>query len=482
MKNVRGSCRIAAVWGRKESIGLFSAPPRESTTFGHKAAVGLEGDEGDAEPCLAGQERRGNLMRRQSILSLSWPRAVCALTLAGVIGIALTVLAGSTGSSRRLVASSGGMTTVEDKNGKAGAVELVRNTPRTKRNMTYRIAIGSDIPAGSFSQVTVDAGPIDGSQGNPQTFDWEEGEVHYLSTIPTGQAASCGAGCQDVFTSWSDGGASSHMITVNASLPTRILARFQRQYFLTMNVNEAWRGSVLPGSGWQKAGVPLSITATANAGQAFRSWTGTGNGNYQGNSNPHNITMKGPITETATFVNETVAVTIASDPPLTGYIIVDGKNITTPQSYSWVPLTPHTVTAALEFPCGPGCRYIFTHWFDGAPARRTISAPSFPVTYTAKYQKQYLLTMKVSSPVGSVKPGTSWHNSGATVSITAWGRLSVPRYDFFSWTGLGSGSYSGTPKPANSAKVTMNGPITETANFKRNPGKADSPVGGPKPN
>src|SRR6185295_2998315 len=39
-------------------------------------------------------------------------------------------------------------------------------------------------------------------------------------------------------------------------------------------------------------------------------------------------------------------------------------------------------------------------------------------------------------------------------------------YSFNGWTGSGTGSYSGTNNPAS---ITMNGPVTETANFTQNP-------------
>ncbi|MGC9077109.1 MAG: InlB B-repeat-containing protein, partial [Conexivisphaera sp.] len=72
----------------------------------------------------------------------------------------------------------------------------------------------------------------------------------------------------------------------------------------------------------------------------------------------------------------------------------------------------------------------------------------------------YLLTMAVNpSGAGSVAPGSGWYNAGATITISA-----TPNsgWVFISWTGSGSGSYSGTNNPAS---ITMNGPINETANF-----------------
>ena len=63
---------------------------------------------------------------------------------------------------------------------------------------------------------------------------------------------------------------------------------------------------------------------------------------------------------------------------------------------------------------------------------------------------------------GSVTPGSGWKNSGMTVSISA---TPANGYSFGSWTGTGSGSFSGTTNPAS---ITMGGPITETATFAHN--------------
>ncbi|PYL65615.1 MAG: hypothetical protein DMF25_02980 [Verrucomicrobia bacterium] len=64
---------------------------------------------------------------------------------------------------------------------------------------------------------------------------------------------------------------------------------------------------------------------------------------------------------------------------------------------------------------------------------------------------------------GTVSPGSGWKSSGVTGSISA---TPATGYSFGGWTGSGTGSYSGTNNPAS---ITMNGPITETAAFTKNP-------------
>ena len=59
-------------------------------------------------------------------------------------------------------------------------------------------------------------------------------------------------------------------------------------------------------------------------------------------------------------------------------------------------------------------------------------------------------------------PASGWKNSGAAVSIRA---KPSRNYSFNSWSGSGTGSFSGT---TNRASITMGGPITETATFTHN--------------
>jgi len=82
---------------------------------------------------------------------------------------------------------------------------------------------------------------------------------------------------------------------------TNIQFLFQHQYYLTMNVSSTGGGTVTPNSGWYGADEGVMITAKANPGYKFKSWTGTGSGSFTGTSTSHTISMKSAITETANF-------------------------------------------------------------------------------------------------------------------------------------------------------------------------------------
>jgi hypothetical protein len=113
-----------------------------------------------------------------------------------------------------------------------------------------------------------------------------------------------------------------------------------------------------------------------------------------------------------------------------------------------------------------GTRYICNSGCSGSVSSST--------TVTASYGTQYYLTMQAGSG-GTVSPSSNWYNAGSSVSISA-----TPNsgYSFSQWTCSSSGCacYSGTNNPAT---VTMNCPITETANFNIFVTVTSSPVTGP---
>jgi len=96
--------------------------------------------------------------------------------------------------------------------------------------------------------------------------------------------------------------------------------------------------------------------------------------------------------------------------------------------------------------------------WSGAPLVFWMLEPS---TITWNWKTQYWLTTNANpSSGGTVTPSSGWQEAGAFVSIQA---LPNPGYTFQSWTGSGSGSYSGSLNPVT---IQMNHWFTETANFK----------------
>ncbi len=286
-----------------------------------------------------------------------------------------------------------------------------------------------------------------------QTFSWVPGNSH---TIATTSPQSGGTGIQYVWSSWSDGGAISH--TVAPTVATTYTANFTTQYYLTEGYG-AGGSSVSPGTGWYNSGASFIVSATPASGYSFSSWTGSGTGSYSGNSPSPTITMNGPISEMASFTANPVNISVTVQPSISGRsFTVDGTAYTTAQTFSWVPGNSHTIATTSPQSGGTGIQYVWSSWSDGGAISHTV-APTVATTYTANFTTQYYLTEGYGAGGSSVSPGTGWYNSGASFIVSA---TPASGYSFSSWTGSGTGSYSGTsPSPT----ITMNAPITELANF-----------------
>ena len=157
-----------------------------------------------------------------------------------------------------------------------------------------------------------------------------------------------------------------------------------------------------------------------------------------------------------TNLNPTISVTVQANPSGLSFT-VDGTNYTSGQTFNWTPGSDHTIATTSPQGGGTGVQYLWDSWSDGGAISHTVS-PTVNTTYTAGFTTQYYLTMSAGAG-GSVSPGSGWNDSGAAVNISA---TASNGYSFGSWTGGGSGSYSGDNS---AATVTMNGPVTQTAGF-----------------
>ena len=172
----------------------------------------------------------------------------------------------------------------------------------------------------------------------------------------------------------------------------------------------------------------------------------------------HNVSPTSSATYTANFATQNQT-TIQTNPSGRSFT-VDGTTYTSAQTFNWTTGSTHTIgTTSLQAPGTVGTQYAWANWSDGGAIAHSITATDSNTTYTANFNTQYQLTMAASG--GTVSPANGgFYNAGQTVQISA-----TPNSGFvlFNWTGTGNGSYDGTNNPAT---VTMNSPITETANFR----------------
>ena len=158
------------------------------------------------------------------------------------------------------------------------------------------------LPSDAFAaQVTVVTDPVgllvvvDGvSRTAPYTFDWDPGSEH---TISIDSPQDDPSGVRYVFSSWTDGGAQEHTITVvpESEIYT---AFFRTQYSLSTSVIPPEGGSVdPPGTSWYDSGQDVPIRAMATLGYTFLEWWG----DLSGPDNPGSVIMDNPKIVVAQF-------------------------------------------------------------------------------------------------------------------------------------------------------------------------------------
>ena len=138
---------------------------------------------------------------------------------------------------------------------------------------------------------------------------------------------------------------------------------------------------------------------------------------------------------------------------------------------------PGTYSLSVQSPVsgGSGIQYVFNWWYSVSTCYLPTITPGChdnpksitvagDVEYSAYLVIQYQLTMQINlSAAGTTTPsvGTHWYNASYNDPVTI-DATANPGYAFASWSGSGSGSYTGT---SHRWDITMNGPITEIANF-----------------
>jgi rhamnogalacturonyl hydrolase YesR len=180
----------------------------------------------------------------------------------------------------------------------------------------------------------------------------------------------------------------------------------------------------------------------------------------------YTVTVTGSTEDSATAI---VTVSTATQVTMTvSYLVVGGGTPTAPV-FNYVSngvsesLTLTTTATAVTVDSGSAWSVTPNPLTGSSSSQQWIATMPLSGTATAttiqfSFQHQYNLTMNVIGP-GTVTPSNGWYNAGAKVTIKA---TANSGHKFKSWTGTGTGSYTGTSK---SHLITMNAAITETATF-----------------
>ncbi len=228
------------------------------------------------------------------------------------------------------------------------------------------------------------------------------------------------------------------------------------QYYLT--VTSAY-GSP-SGEGWYNASSTAYFATTSPVAVAtgtqyvFSSWDGSGSGSYCGSAISSSCTMNAPITETVSWTTQ-YYLTVSSS-----YSTTLGAGWYNSGTTSYAGISSGTISG------GTGTQYVFSSWSIGGTSYSQSNEiiMNSAITATALWTTQYQLT--ISTNFGTISPVSStWYNAGSLVTIYAVSPsvLSGEQYAWNGWTGSGLGSYSGTGN--NSALITMNAQIAESASW-----------------
>jgi hypothetical protein len=155
----------------------------------------------------------------------------------------------------------------------------------------YRVTFdeGTSLPAGTTWSATLNGSRLQGS-GSTIVFAAPNGTAPYSVLSPVNGSA----GIRYLPTP-----NNGTLQVVGTALVQSIL--YAPQYRLTGVASPAAAGVVVPASLWLNPGATAQLSATANPGWAFASWSGSGAGSYTGNAVIASVTMNGPVQETAVF-------------------------------------------------------------------------------------------------------------------------------------------------------------------------------------
>lgn len=227
------------------------------------------------------------------------------------------------------------------------------------------------------------------------------------------------------------------------------------------------------GSHWATPGTALSFHATPDANYNYLGWTGTGAQSYSGMSAYANVTVAGPITESANFqplpadrFNLTVSET--GLPAGTSWTAdLNGTGYSTSLPTEVIP-NLYPCTAGAEAQYGFAVPYVYVNGTSGlryvATGVPATTCTNGATVITLAFHPEYLVTPFVSGPGSISENGVQtdnsvWVDSGSSITLTANPNSNAL---FDGWLGSGAGNYTG---PSLTANVIPTGPVTELATF-----------------
>jgi len=342
--------------------------------------------------------------------------------------------------------------------GSVVTVVATPNTGYTFTNWTENGTVASVSPSYQFTMsgnrtLVANFAPVKAGNfavtllSNPAAGGTTMGSGSYVAGSSVTVTASANAGY--TFVNWTENGniastSSSYTFPLNAN--RTLVANYRiipaSQFAVILSSNPAAGGST-NGSGAYTAGSSVTVTASANAGYTFVSWTD--NGTIASTSSSYTFPLSANRTLVANFTINTYTVTLSSNPAAGG---------TTTGAGSFNAGSSVTVTASANN------GYTFVNWTENGNIASTSSSYTFPLNANRALVANFAAntyTLNVTSANGTVvkNPNQATYNNGTTVQLTA---TPNPGYTFTSWSGDATGS-------VNPLTVTMNANKNITANY-----------------
>ena len=241
------------------------------------------------------------------------------------------------------------------------------------------------------------------------------GMVEGGGTYPAGEMVYLTASANPgwTFSHWSDGiTANPRSITVTGDA-TYTANFLQESYNLIVNASPAEGGTVTGGGSYHYGDV-VTLTATANEGYTFVSWS-------DGDTNSsRTVTVTENATYTAYFTSSggsMFTVTVVSDNPFLGSVSGSGT---------------YPAGAVIQISAIPGNHGRFVSWDDGNTDNpRTVTVTS-DLTFKAKFValQSYTITVESSDPTMGTATGGGTFIEGSEITISA---TAFSGYYFTSW-------------------------------------------------
>ncbi|MEJ7694819.1 ice-binding family protein [Daejeonella sp.] len=288
-----------------------------------------------------------------------------------------------------------------------------------------------------------------------------------LSSLPAAGGTTTGAGSYDpgtsvtataranpgfTFVEWTENGVRvststsiQFFITADRTFVANFRAIPASQFAVVLSSNPA-AGGTTNGEGAFSSGSSVTVTAAANVGYTFTSWTDQGSGTVLSTSPSYTFVLSSNRSLVANFTLNTYTLTVTA---------TNGTVAKTPDQPRYNHGTNVQLTAT------PATGFVFSSWSgdaSGSANPLTVNMngnKNITANFTAIPVNTFTLTVIANNGSVTKNPNQATYNSGSTVQLTA-----TPNsgFNFSSWSGDATGS-------ANPLTVTMNANKTITANF-----------------